>query len=310
MRVASSDIGQVRRLLGMVTFWAVVIGALAMAEVALNYNPFFDLGPQLPSEELWMTVLYRGGGQRATASFSHPISLGMFAALLLPVAFWLAQHARSRSRTLLIGGGGLVIAAMLFATLSRGPWIGAFAALGIGLMIRPRRPRGGRAALALAICGLVALYLSGISPLTTIINDSFDPSTMDFSNFEYRQGLVPFVLDLWSRSPIFGYSDLSIAATSVDNYYLVLLLMSGAVGFLAFVGLMAVLVSRLLNVMRLRVASHDLGSDLAAMLLGAFIGQLLILGSVAMVGSAPYFFWGFAGLAAGAWATRTQQPAA
>jgi hypothetical protein len=305
MRTYSSDMQSTLRLLGTVTFWAVVVGLFALIEEAFHYNPFLELGPVLSGEEQWTTVLYRGGGQRAVASFSHPISLGMFAALLLPVALWLALQASSKRRMLTIAAGALVIAGMLIATLSRGPWLGALLAIVVALLIRPSSPRSGRIVLALGIAATWLLYASGISPLTTVINESFDPSTSDFANFLYRQGLIPLMLELWSHSPIIGFQDLSAAATSIDNYYLVQLVLNGLVGLLAFWGVMAAVGYRLWSVVRAPAAtSTGMAADCATILLGVLAGQLIVLASVAMVGSAPYFFWGFIGIVAGAWASR------
>jgi hypothetical protein len=303
MRLASSDLQQTKRLISLLTFWAVIVGLLAVAEVVLGTNPFLDLGPQLAGEDVWTTVIYRGGGQRAQVSFSHPISLGMFAALTLPVSLWITQHAGSRRRALATGAGALVIAAMLFATLSRGPWIGGFCAVAIGLLLRTGIPRTTRVLVALALCAPVAIYATGLTPLTGIVNASFDPSTAEFANIEYRQGLVPFVLDLWSRSPIIGYADLTATGTSIDNYYLALLLLSGLVGELAFGALLIALLQRLWRAARSSGGSR-LASDLALVLIAALIGQLVILAGVAMVGSGPYFFWGLIGIAAGKWSNR------
>jgi hypothetical protein len=305
LRSISTDRRAIERLIQVIVFWASVVSVFAVAETISGLNPFTHLEPAIFSNEIWSDPVFRGDAHRATVSFSHPIALGMFAALVLPLGVWLAQRWRGR-RSWIMWSGTISVASTLLLTLSRGPWLGALVAFVIPATLQPtgkRRAAGFVVVLVLA-CG--ALYASGLTPITQLIDDSFDPTSAAYANIVYRQNLPSLVLDAWQRSMLIGYSDYNAngafpAGISIDNFYLASLILTGVLGLGGFVVVAAAALQRLWKIARDPCIADSTTTSLAAALLGVFAGQLLILATVAMIGSGAQVFWGFLGVAAGFW---------
>jgi hypothetical protein len=229
----------------------------------------------------------------------------MYAALLLPLTLWLTRWSRGRQRTFAVVAA-VAVGATLLTTLSRGPWLGALIALALTIPFQPRQSRRGTAITFGAIAvGVIGVYLSGATPLTQVIADSFNPTTDAYGNILYRQSLTDVILPVWSRSPLIGYTDYVADGAfptffSIDNHYLATLIVQGAVGLVAFLLVIAAALWTCWSAARYR----PLGAaerDLAGTMLAVLLGQLVILGTVAMIGLGPQVFWGFVGFCAGAW---------
>jgi hypothetical protein len=305
LRTAASNLASARRVLRMFAFWAIVIALFAIAEVVSGTNLFTGVGPQLSAASLWSEGVVRAETLRAQVSFSHPISLGMYAALLLPLALWLTRWSRGRQRTFAVLAA-VAVGATLLATLSRGPWLGALIALVLTIPFQPQLSRRSTAVTFGAIAiGVIAIYLSGATPLTQIITDSFNPTTDAYGNILYRQSLTEVILPVWSRSPWIGYPDYLAGGAfsssfSIDNHYLATLIVQGALGLVAFLLVVAAALWTCWSATRYR-DKRSAERDLAATMLAVLLGQLVILGTVAMIGLGPQVFWGFVGFCAGAW---------
>jgi O-antigen ligase len=303
LRTAASNLASARRVLRMFAFWAIIIALFAIAEVFSGTNLFTDVGPQLSASSLWSQGIFRAETLRARVSFSHPISLGMYAALLLPLMLWMIRWSRGWQRTFALVAA-IAVGVTLLATLSRGPWLGALVALALAIPFQSERSRRRTAITFGAIAvGVVAVYLSGATPLTQILSDSFNPATDAYGNILYRQSLTEVILPVWSRSPWIGYPDYVAdgafsTSLSIDNHYLATLIVQGAVGLVAFLLVVAAALWTCWSATRRKGAAE---SDLAATMLAVLLGQLVILGTVAMIGLGPQVFWGFVGFCAGAW---------
>ena len=147
-------------LIGALSVAATVAAALALAEMATGH---YVLG-EAPG--LVFRVLERSGTIRAQATFPHPIILGTFLALVVPLAVALALRRPKWSRA-----GGLVVLVIVIAglssTLSRGPWLGAVAALTALLALSGLR----RKWIYLA-AGLVAFGVAAAAPVDTPLRDA------------------------------------------------------------------------------------------------------------------------------------------
>jgi hypothetical protein len=305
LRTVASNLASARRVLRMFAFWAIVVALFAIAEVVSGTNLFTGVGPQLSAASLWSAGVVRADTLRAQVSFSHPISLGMYAALLLPLTLWLTRWSRGRQRTFAVVAA-VAVGATLLTTLSRGPWLGALIALALSIPFQPEKSRRSTAITFGAIAvGVIGVYLSGATPLTQVIADSFNPTTDAYGNILYRQSLTDVILPVWSRSPWIGYPDYVANGAfpsffSIDNHYLATLIVQGAVGLVAFLLVIAAALWTCWSAARYR----HLGAgerDLAGTMLAVLLGQVVILGTVAMIGLGPQVFWGFVGFCAGAW---------
>jgi putative inorganic carbon (HCO3(-)) transporter len=106
----------------------VVVAAYGVAQ-ALGIDPI-EWGPELQDHG------------RAFSTYGSPVTLGAYLTLVLPLAVGLALTTEHRRARVACWFGALVIAAAIFATLTRGAWLGALVAivtLGAGLARRHRR---------------------------------------------------------------------------------------------------------------------------------------------------------------------------
>jgi hypothetical protein len=307
LRSAGSLLADRRRALRICAFWAIVIAAFAVAEVASGTNLFTDVGPQLSVAPLWSEAVYRADALRARVGFGHPISLGMYAALMLPLMVWLIRWSRGWQRGFAIFAA-FAVSATLLTTLSRGPWVGALVALVLTVALQPGHARTSSiVAFATIMVGVGIVYVSGATPLTQLVNDSFNPATDAYGNIVYRQNLIDMVLPVWRASPVIGYADYLADGAfpttfSIDNHYLATLIVQGAMGLVAFLVVIAAALWACWSTLRER-GNGAAERALAATLLAALVGQLVVLGTVAMVGLGPQVFWGFVGFCAGAWSS-------
>jgi hypothetical protein len=147
-------------LCGVLSGAATVAAGLALVEVAT--------GQYLLGEEpgLIFRVLERSGTLRTQATFPHPILLGTFVALALPLVVALAVRRGGWSRVGWLVAFLLVVAG-LSSTLSRGPWLAAAAALTVFLVLSGLRRRWIYLAAALAALGLAAAL-----PVATPVRDA------------------------------------------------------------------------------------------------------------------------------------------
>ncbi|OUE08111.1 hypothetical protein CMsap09_04100 [Clavibacter michiganensis] len=83
-RLAAHRIGMAA-LQGIVAVAFTVVGALAVVEFALHWNPFLDLPGNGGLRALWGTLQGRGGIVRAEGAFGHSIALGSSLAIAIPL---------------------------------------------------------------------------------------------------------------------------------------------------------------------------------------------------------------------------------
>lgn len=96
-----------------------------------------------------------GSTRRPPGAFNDPISLGNMLAISLPLVSVLAVHVRSSGARAVLVAIALVTGVALALSLSRAPWIGALAGMGVTLVLLPRATR--RSVLPIAVTGLAAI---------------------------------------------------------------------------------------------------------------------------------------------------------
>ncbi len=80
LRAYVTNVEDVRRMVRSILWCTIVLAPAVAFELVFHKNAFFMLGRDF--------VLYRDGEIRCTASFSHPILLGSFAASVMPLALY------------------------------------------------------------------------------------------------------------------------------------------------------------------------------------------------------------------------------
>ncbi len=261
--VANEVSGRWRRVLV-----AVLLGTGALAAVQGIAQFMFQLGP----EEF---VLF-GRFMRAYGTFEQPNPYAGYLGLTLPVAVgmifagFVTTGERIPTRWLVWAGGtGVLMAAALVMSWSRGAWLGAAAALGV--MVIAVVARSGRAAVLGLVFVLLLAYLvlaSGLSFLPPSVVQRFsdfvpylgvvDVRGMEVTDANYavleRMAHWQSAMDMWTDHPWLGvgignyevaYAQYALPQWSLPlghahNYYLNIGAEAGFLGMLAYLGLWAV----------------------------------------------------------------------
>jgi hypothetical protein len=134
---------------------AALIGALCIYEFAVDTHPFWA-GVFSSENVRYVQFAHDDFGRRVLGTVGHPVYLGAFLVLILPLALWIFFQAKGTRRVV----AGVVVVGVfagLLLTFSRGAWLGA--AIG-GLIYLRRRSSRQLWAAALAGCLLLALAFS------------------------------------------------------------------------------------------------------------------------------------------------------
>lgn len=117
----TDDLAAVDRLVRTLVVGATIVGAAAIYEARTSYNVFDQLNEWLPFLEKNERDLdsARGGRLRVFASSQHPIALGCSLVMMIPLAVYLAERARSAWRSRGWLAAGMLIAVGAFGTISR-----------------------------------------------------------------------------------------------------------------------------------------------------------------------------------------------
>lgn len=281
------------------------VAALICAAVAVFENTRF----WLLYEDLrgvfdipWTGELYlmRGGNMlRAKGSLGDPIAMGyvLMVGVAVGAVIWQkAEHKwlRRGAYALLVGG--------LAATVSRGPWVGAAAAIVVAVVLGPGAMKRVGTAVVVGGASVVAILLSpwgeGIVQYLPFVG-SVETGTID-----YRQNLLDVSMRVFASHPYFGdiafvsnplFAVLYQRGTFVDmvNSYIQIALPYGGVGLAFF---LLVLTSSMLqlNQSRRRAGPHD--ELVARSLLAAMTGIMVTIFTVSTVSAIGPVYWLFAGI--------------
>jgi hypothetical protein len=280
-----------------------VIAALAVFETLRHWPLYIDIATRWGSYTPFTTFLIRGGLLRAQASAGHPLALGYL--LAIGIGFWLYLQARVKLMWKLTVG--LLLWSALFASYSRGPWLGAVL---IVLAFAASSPGAARRLFkVVGIAMLVALAVL-VSPLGERIVKviPFFGGTTDIGSVTYREQLAERSWLLIQQHPWFGDSfayfkmqDLRQGQGIIDlvNAYAQVALFYGFIGLSLFLSFILLALWRAYSTSRY-VAPVDadlahLGSSLSACILGTIV---MLFGSSFILGYEKMFYV-LAGLAAG-----------
>jgi O-antigen ligase len=265
---------------------AGMVGILGFVEFLTRTNLYAGLNPARESFPLTASdVLFRTGFQRIEGSFGHPIALGMYLVLILPLALnqFLTASAKRRGVWL---SNALIISAAALLTFSRSVWLSLFFILVFFSL------RYFKKFMPVVIVILILVFLVTSLFQVTIFNvgeifqksisleEKSEVSTSTASRlYQLKYGL-PFV----KEKPITGYG-IAMAKEasglwSIDNYYLTLLLESGVFSLLAFLWLYLLIFKNLIAGMR---ASSEKGTrDLIFSLLVSVLSIAFMLAMVSL----------------------------
>jgi hypothetical protein len=288
-----------------------VMAAIAMFESAKDWLLYVDISSRWANDARFWFYLRRGTSLRSQVSAGHALALGYLLAVGFGFWLYLKSHVRSAMQRI---GGTLLLWGGLFASFSRGPWLGAVTLYLTFLVTSPspvsRLVKGTGVALALA--GLIAVSPIGdkILDVLPVMGRSAD------ANVTYRQRLAERGWTLVRAHPLFGdqfpwpeMEDLRQGEGIIDmvNTYLGVALGYGLIGLFLFLSFILLGTARVYA--RTRELIHS-DPDLAlfgASLIACIVGTLVMIYSNSFILGPEKMFYVLAGLAT-AYARLTSSP--
>lgn len=252
----------------------------------------------------WSLAIYLGRGEsiRAIVTTGQAIALGYVISVAIGFYLFLQGSVRSTLQRRL---GALLLAAGLFAPLSRGPWIGAAAIVAVFVA----SGRGGlKNLMLLAVAGLLTLALLPIVPGgAKILNLLPFIGTLEVGNITYRERLIDNAWIVIQRSPWLGTVDFRSTPemqsmiqgqgiVDVVNTYLAVALESGLIGLTFFGGFFASVLFGIRKAIRAFPDNEGEGRRLGRALLATLCGILIIIFTVSSITVIPVVYWSVAGL--------------
>ncbi len=265
---------------------AFAVSLLSVYEYRMERDWFREIADRLFEHKTHLVMQFRWGYGRISGPYTHPIladcillSALMFAVWISSRKLWENKFRRleflpGRKATYLLVG----LAAGVWMTQSRGPWLaGAF---GILLVIAARARRQKR---ALFYVTLVSIVLAGIFYVVlnryTAVNHA--AGSMDQQNAQYRRLLLVNYTPEIMRGGWLGFGlhfPIVDGQDSIDNEYLNITLTQGFLGLTIFVLLILGTSARLL---RVALTTRDrTDASFAICLLGIFVTLALSITTV------------------------------
>ena len=283
---------------------AMLLALIGTFEYARHWLLYGSLSDALGLRWGMSNYAGRGGSLRASASTGQSIVLGYV--ISVAIGFYLFLHAGVRSR-LQQRLGALLLAAGLFATLSRGPWVGAAAM--ITVFIATGRNAVKRLIL-LGLAGVLSLPLLSIIPGGNKLIDLLPYiGTTDTGNITYREELFAKAMIVIQRNPLFGSVDYLNTAEmqsmmqgegiiDIVNSYLAIALESGLIGLLLFAGFFTTIALGIRKALRTFQDKDAEALRLGRALLATLLGVLVTITTVSSISVIPVVYWSLAGLGA------------
>ncbi len=233
---------------------------------------------------VWHGRHFADSGQRIAGSFGHPNILAYFLAFGLTFYFYMTRSKLfkfSRLMSFFIIALMVNMLVLLFATKTRNAWIACFIGFFIYGLLRDRK-----FVLILLVITPMAMLIPSVHQRVVNVFDSSTAVDADYhglNSYEWRLEMWKSCIPMILQRPLQGYGLTSFMPMSAEfstvgtegahNVYLELLFETGIFGLLSFV----IMFLSLLKIFWKRmVHPPDLGSKLAAILLGYIASYMII----------------------------------
>lgn len=268
-----------------------LVACLSVYEFRFALNPYrMALDGFFPAQGRGWVVSVRWGFGRIAGPYGHAILAGIMLMVGYRLARW-AQWSRlwpervKGLRWMPISPGALLslgILGGLIMTLCRGPWMGAVVAALLAALGRAKnRWRALGIVVVLGVCVGVPLFVA-FKSYVAVGRKGAASATQETA--AYRFELLQNYLDIVDQKPFLGWGRNTWPKVpgqpSIDNHYLLLLLMHGYVAFLLLLSLLVHVGGRLfLHGMR-EPPSAPPGNSFALTLCGCIVGVYVAIATV------------------------------
>lgn len=295
------NIGQLKLVMTAFVIGCLIVGAIGIFEYRSSWLLYNNLDESLGVNWVMGSYLGRGGDVRALSTTGQPIILGYVLMVALGFYLFIAPSIKS---TIVRLSGFVFLAAALFVTLSRGPWVGAVALI---IVFLATGTNVAKKFITLATVAFLTLPILQVVPGGhKIINILPFIGTSEQFNVEYRDKLLDRSIAVISNHPFFGVfnptkepemQDMVQGEGIVDivNAYLGISLSQGLVGLALFLMFFAIVLRTTYKAMKKlpkKSEEHLCGSSLLASLAGV----LVAIYTVSTIGVIPIVYWSLAGL--------------
>jgi hypothetical protein len=265
-------------------FLSACLGLFCVYEFATGWHLWTGVFDSANARYLRFAPDGLGFGRRVLGTVGHPVYLGSYLVLVLPLGLWMIFQA-SGARIVLSVAATVLVSAGLLLTFSRGAWLGG--AVGCLIYLRYRSSKQVWI-VALAICLLLTLGFSTNRVWDTLKSrDTID----QLARFKTDQRGVAYAQ---STSVLFGHPLLGVGTGlyryagsragdhdgTMDNMYLRLLSEHGVAGFAAIVVLFWGIYRVLRNAAaQSSIEQSDESADLCRAVIASLAGFLVDLGT-------------------------------
>ncbi len=299
---AIKDFRQLKTALAALTIGFSIASLVGFFEYAKKWLLYQPIPSVLNFEAEYSPYLSRGDDLRASASLTHPLSLGLVLMVGFGIYLFLSTTIENKKIRL---GYYIVLALGLFSTVSRGPW-GATAFLVLAFTLTGKKVA--RKLILLVLIGLTSLaVLPSIPGGQKILNLMPFIGQSEQFNVAYRQQLIPKSIEILNRSPLFGVYDARLEPEMSDmkqgegivdivNSYLNIALGYGYVGLTLYLWFFILVIYRVRKSMQYIKDKNSAEYLCGRSLLASNLGLLVMLSSISFVGIITNFTFVLAGI--------------
>ena len=315
--------GQFRKAFSSFVIAALLLSSSAIYEYASHHLLYSSMGHSIGANLEMSNYLMRGSSLRALATTGQPIALGFAIMVGLGFYLFLRRHMPNASAKLLLIA---LLSGGLFASLSRGPWVGMALLLLLFFWLGPNA-RKNMTWLMLAVFSAfaLALVLPGGEKIINLL--PFIGKTDTF-NVSYRENLFTHALSVIQQNPMLGSVSFRSAPElqamkqgegiiDIVNSYLEVVLEYGVIGLGLFSGIfISILLGIYKTLRRFRsqnvqrylfgavfYGTGELALDdeyylLGVTLFAVLLAILLTIYTVSSITVIPTIYWAMAGMGA------------
>ncbi len=240
------------------TVFVVAVGfifAVTLFELVAGYNPFTQFAPLNAGGAINAKEISRDGFLRVKGTFEHALTLGHAIVMLLPFFLFASRLGTGMRYTLIT-----MLLLMAVFTGSRTTILISFAVVGAALIINAGRLKFGEKAVSIRAVALVSAVLAVFTAIflaqTTTGMGLFESYIREA---QINNGLIAIQQKLWlGYGPGPGVLDALVTGmkgvgalrmwqtnlTTLDNWYLTVLLTSGLPSLIFFVAMIALLIAQ------------------------------------------------------------------
>jgi O-antigen ligase len=308
---AIQDRHQLKDIIGTMLACGAFVGLLAIFETARRWQLFnlIEAHMHLPTSSRGYMSRGYGGPLRAVATGGHPIVLGVFLMLLVPLYLSIyggMKKGFQRVALLLMICGGLV------ASFSRGPWLATIFAGLVYLLVATRLSK---AIFQFALIGGAVSVVLLVTPLGDLILPylPFLGAGTQSAMEDYRVQLFHVSMEVIQEHPVFG-DPLYLKNPKMEvmrqgegiidmvNSYLDIALSYGLVGLAIFIApVLAAWIHVTRNLSSLPPESLRMNAALCACVAGVMFSIV----SVSQIYTIPYWIWILTGVCVGSWTAQS-----